>query len=633
MQANPRTVDKLFNAQARYVVPMFQRLYVWQQNPQWSTLWEDLIEKANLRLVGTKTNPHYLGALIIEGVKPGSANEVSRLLVIDGQQRLTTLQLLLAAFRDLAKVEGWPALEKKANRYIENPDPETMENPQEEIFKLWPTQLNRKVFSDVVNASSREAVEAAYPLIRLKFKRKSEPRSNLVEAYLYFYGQLEHWIASNGDDARERRAFALLQAIQNDFCVVEISLSEGDDSQEIFYSLNSQGRPLSQSDLLRSLIFMRAEKEGADRDDLFDDFWGAFETPFWSQEVRRGGRTYSQLDIALRQFLTVKTGRLIDARRVNEEYKNWVNGDPAPFASVRDELSDFTRYTQAYRRLDIHEPRAKCVDIGRVVRDFDVSTALPLALFLELEASLDTVDQAACEALVQSFIVRRAFTGQENKEYNKFFVEVVGVLRGLKGSAVVAALQDKFLAGSGSTRLWPTDEQIVECALTTEVYGQLRQPALRVILERLELSQRGKKSETEDITAQLQIEHVMPQSWSRHWKLQGSDISDIHRQYPSMLRDQEELAEGIRTRNTLVNSLGNLTLLNQYLNPAASNGSLDLKREEYRHSVLRLNRYFDGLSEWDEHAIRKRGRLLAEALCKLYPRPQSSLTSTPNEPS
>ena len=70
VQANPRTIDALFNSQLRYVVPMFQRLYVWEENPQWATLWEDVAEKADLQLTGTKTNPHYLGALIIEGVRP-----------------------------------------------------------------------------------------------------------------------------------------------------------------------------------------------------------------------------------------------------------------------------------------------------------------------------------------------------------------------------------------------------------------------------------------------------------------------------------------------------------------------------------------------------------------------------------
>lgn len=103
LHANPRTLSDLFNSQNRYVVPMFQRLYVWEERPQWTTLWEDIIEKALNQIKNEKTNAHYFGALIIEGVRPTSPREVKKFLIIDGQQRITTLQLLLCAFRDLAR--------------------------------------------------------------------------------------------------------------------------------------------------------------------------------------------------------------------------------------------------------------------------------------------------------------------------------------------------------------------------------------------------------------------------------------------------------------------------------------------------------------------------------------------------
>ena len=103
MKANPRSLDALFNSQLRYVVPMFQRLYVWQETPQWATLWEDIIEKAELQLRQVRSNAHYLGAVIIEGVRPSSPREVKRFLIIDGQQRLTTLQLVLCAHRDYSR--------------------------------------------------------------------------------------------------------------------------------------------------------------------------------------------------------------------------------------------------------------------------------------------------------------------------------------------------------------------------------------------------------------------------------------------------------------------------------------------------------------------------------------------------
>lgn len=154
MQANPRTIRVLFDSQLRYVVPMFQRLYVWKESPQWQTLWEDISEKASLRVEGSSARPHYLGALIIEGVKPESPQEVKRFLVIDGQQRITTLQILLCSFRDLARERGWAAIEKTLTRYVENPDAEFMEKPEEELYKIWPTTLNREVFCSVMGAGS-----------------------------------------------------------------------------------------------------------------------------------------------------------------------------------------------------------------------------------------------------------------------------------------------------------------------------------------------------------------------------------------------------------------------------------------------------------------------------------------------
>ncbi len=631
MQANPKTIRELFNSQLRYVVPMFQRLYVWEQTPQWETLWEDVSEKANLRLDGGEANAHYLGALIIEGVRPTSPREVKRFLVIDGQQRLTTLQLLLCAFRDLARQLDWKSIDKPISRYLENVDPDVMEKPDEEIFKLWPTTLNREIFRSIVQAGSNAEVIKQYPLVYRPRKRKPELRSNLVEAYLYFFSKIQLWIdfAANAPAHRspETVAFALLQAIQEDFCVVEISLSEGDDSQEIFYSLNSQGRPLSQSDLLRSLIFIRAEKEKIGRDQLFADYWNKFETAFWSQEIKRGGRTYSRLDLGLRFFLMAKTGALVDARRVNEEYKRWISTKPPRYISVREELADFVRHGDLYQRYESPEiANLPCTDLRRILSDFEVSTALPLIMFLELEAGLNPAQLAENLTLMESFIARRMFTGDENKEYNKLFVDLVAEIHGIRGAAVAPKLLDKLLSGGGTTRQWPTDEQVIERAISRAAYG-MKPAALRLMLERIELSLRNNKTEKMEIEPNLQIEHVMPQKWSTHWPLQGRVVPDLLMVSPYLAnqdqyKDFKDFADMIRSRNSTVQHLGNLTLVNRYLNPAASNAPYAIKLNEYRNSVLRVTRYFSSCPAWDEAAIATRSKLLGEAICKIWPRPE-----------
>lgn len=627
MQSNPRSLDALFNSQLRYVVPMFQRLYVWQESPQWETLWEDVAEKADLQLSGKTTNAHYLGALIVEGVRPSSPREVKRFLVIDGQQRLTTLQLMFCAYRDVVRRNDWKTLDRATTRYLENADPDVMEKPEEEALKLWPTLLNREVFRAIVTAGSRSGVEAKFPLVTLPRKRKPEIRSSLVEAYLYFSSKIEAWItqaATQLEIKQEGCAFALLQALQQDFCIIEISLSEGDDSQEIFYSLNSQGRPLSQSDLLRSLIFMRAEKEKIDRDAIFSEYWSKFETPFWSTDIKRGGRSYSRLDLGLRFFLMAKTGEMVDARRVNEEYKRWISIQPPKYATVREELADFSRYCDSYHYYESASAWSlPSTDLRRFLIDFDVSTALPLVLYLHLDAGLDEHELKQCLSVVESFIQRRAFTGEENKEYNKLFVEVIGALRGLRGVQVLPALARKLMAGGGTTRKWPTDEEVIEKAISRKVFEEMKTPALRLILERLEIALRTKKSEDHDVPQSLQIEHVMPQRWAAYWPLNGRVIPPTVAIAP-FLADGELIAyaDAIRNRNTRLQTIGNLTLLNKYLNPAASNGDFDLKLNEYKHSILRLNRHFDGKTVWNEESIALRAKELGVLLCEIWPRPR-----------
>jgi hypothetical protein len=203
-------------------------------------------------------------------------------------------------------------------------------------------------------------------------------------------------------------------------------------------------------------------------------------------------------------------------------------------------------------------------------------------------------------------------------------VEVLGSLRGVSGEHVKPALSAKLLSGGGTTRHWPTDEEVVHAAISERAYGNLKTPALRLILERLEIALRSKKSETLDVAPGLQIEHVLPESWGEHWPLRGSTIPADVVKFPHLAAGElAELGELIGARNARLQTLGNLTLLNKYLNPAASNGPFVLKLVEYKNSVLRLNRHFDARTEWDEEAIQSRSKMLALLLCEIWPRPSA----------
>ena len=533
---------------------------------------------------------------------------------------------MLCAFRDVSRKNEWLSLERPLTRYLENADIDVMEFPEQERFKLWPTTLNREIFKEIISSGDPAELTKKYPIIYKPRKRSPEPRSNLVEAYFFFHSSIVKWIemaSSAYEKTQVDTGFCLLQALQQDFCVVEIALSEGDDSQEIFYSLNSQGKQLSQSDLLRSLIFMRAEKEKRNRDEIFDKYWSRFETSYWSNEITRAGRSYSRLDLALRFFLVAKTGQVIDTRRVNEEYRRWISVSPARYPCVDDELADFSRHASVYEKYDITAPSAlPSTDLRRILSDFDGSTAMPLLQFLEIEANLNQNQHNACMAFIESFLARRTFLCLENKEYNKLFVDIISGLLSLRGEAVVNELRAKLLSGGGVTRLWPSDKDVIEQALSAEVGATLRTPALRLILERIELYQRGKKTENHDLVGILQIEHIMPQNWAENWPLRGRKIPSYVAKYAFVLDDEyEDIQADLVHRNRQIQTLGNLTLLNKYLNPAASNASFQVKLSEYRHSVLRLNRYFDQKTDWDERAIAERGKMLGEAICDVWPRP------------
>lgn len=125
---------------------MFQRHYVWSREEQWQPLWYDVAEKLTARESGKPSSPHFLGAVILDSARPTSTKQVRRFVVIDGQQRLTTFQLLLSALRDSAQSRNLSSVARAAERCLLNAELELMERPEEEQYKLWPTLVNRKAF-------------------------------------------------------------------------------------------------------------------------------------------------------------------------------------------------------------------------------------------------------------------------------------------------------------------------------------------------------------------------------------------------------------------------------------------------------------------------------------------------------
>lgn len=269
MDAHAVSLLAIFETKMRLEVPLFQRQYVWNQGHQWEPLWEDISRKFVEYLEGRKDAPvHFLGAMVLDQ-KQTPTTHVEKRQVIDGQQRLTTLQIFISAFRDFCREQKCNDLAKECDGFTLNRG--MMADPAVDRFKVWPTQLDRAQFSDVVLSGSREELEKRHPRQWRKWARKPDVRPRMIEAYLFFYNQLSLFFlgtetepALHSEMATPVRLEECFQALKNSLQVVTIDLKQGDDPQVIFETLNARGEPLLPADLLRNYIFLRAARANQD---------------------------------------------------------------------------------------------------------------------------------------------------------------------------------------------------------------------------------------------------------------------------------------------------------------------------------------------------------------------------------
>ena len=249
MDAHAVPLLAIFEKKMRLEVPLFQRQYVWSQEQQWEPLWEDISRKFTESISGRKNAPvHFLGAMVLDQ-KQTPTTHVEKRQVIDGQQRLTTLQIFISAFRDFCRAEDCVDLAEECESFTENKG--MMANPAVDRFKVWPTQLDRRFFGDVILSKSRDELERRYPLTWRKWARKPDPRPKIVAAYLYFYDELFDYFLGTANEPpilaetplAQRLKFCF-QALKTSIQVVTIDLQVGDDPQVIFETLNARGVPL-----------------------------------------------------------------------------------------------------------------------------------------------------------------------------------------------------------------------------------------------------------------------------------------------------------------------------------------------------------------------------------------------------
>ncbi|MGB9998453.1 DUF262 domain-containing protein [Streptomyces pseudogriseolus] len=592
------TLRELFGPDRRLVVPVFQRPYVWTEDRNWRPLWEDVTALVRRRLAGDEVHPHFLGAVVLDQL-PTPTGAMPARQVIDGQQRLTTLQVLLAAIRDVARELDVHDKYVRALAKLTVNDDDMADDPHA-LYKVWPTHIDRASFRDIVDGRLRRAADVAAPA--------APGAPAIVQAYWFFRDRTVEWAQELRYESTVDEGFdALVRVVRDKFELVVIDLKPEDNAQVIFEALNDRGTPLQASDLVKNLVFQKAEEQGLPVEELYRDVWAQLETPDWRKEVRQGRLKRPRLDVFLTQYLTCELAEEVLNPELFLTFRRYVADSEMPLADLMRGMVD---RADAYRKLTAEDQPATLE--GRVLRTvgvLDANTVLPVLLWLVTR--FDEDDRAGAMRDLDSYLVRRTVCRLTTKNYNRLFLELLKELKAKDDPAVVT---DFLLRQDADSGYWPRDHDIRYVFRSQPLYKHLTRARLRLVLAELEATLYSGKTERIVHDGELTIEHLLPQSWEAHWPLPddaGHGSVEAHQR-----------------REALVHTLGNLTLLTGKLNPAVSNGPWERKRAEIlKHSALSLNRSLP--ERWDEDTIMARADHLAEAFCRRWQRPEGGASALP----
>lgn len=553
MKASDTKFFVLLQGHQHYQVPLFQRPYTWGRE-NWETLWSDLMETYEMG----SGNQHFLGSLVTKSL-PATPEGVSPFLVIDGQQRLTTLTILLAAIRDAVREQDSRAADRIHELYLTNRYAAGVYQ-----YKLLPTQADRQAYASIINGTVDGAETPMHQAYR--YFRKMLDESDPVEDDVEFEGV-----------DLDRLEKVIIGGLE----MVSITLGEDDNEYRIFESLNAKGAPLSQADLLRNYFFMRIPQK--EHETAYHDVWLPMQRALGEH-----------LEDFFRYEL-MSYGRFVRKSDVYEEWQRRLNRENSD--GLINELLKLSHHSTFFVRLakPEHEPNKEIARrLHRLIR-WDAQTTYPFLLNTYYRYDAQEIDAAAVAEIlrmIESFLVRRTLAGIPTNQLNRLFLRLAHLIP--QEMDLVSGVRHVL---SEPTRRWPTDAEFRSALLQYPLYTYSRPNQRRLILETLEASYHHK--EKIDFSG-LSIEHVMPQTLTPEWKTElGPTADEVHNQH--------------------LHVLGNLTLTGY--NPELSNSAFQNKRKLLAESNLQMNREIAYETEWTAKQIEERGRRLADRAIQIWPGP------------
>lgn len=567
LQAGETTLNKLLNTSRQFIVPIFQRNYSWQKS-QYEQLWFDILRASKFK---EKQN-HFIGSIVyIDMGTP--AGRPQQLLLIDGQQRLTTISILLCAIKDYVQKFNLETklinLAKIKNQFLYNSD-----EIDEDRYKL------------LLNVQDKETY---IKLIDNTIFTVNKPATNIIKCYEFFYERIEDFIKQHGQiDEFYAGIFKL--------SLVSISLDkDSDNPQMIFESMNSTGKDLSQTDLLRNYLLMDLTPEKQIR--LYKTYWKPMEELF-GEDIYKND--LNKFDYFIRDFLTLKsdTGYICKINNVYENFKRYyLDNNCEKFAVLKD-LFTYAKYYACIDLLQENDDELKLY--WQEFKKLDSHVVYPFLLKLYDDYSRQILIKEDFKKILQvviSYLWRRAICEIPTNSLSKTFSTLY---QAVDKEDYVNSIIKAFVFKSSYKR-FPSDYEVREKLQTKDIYHfRLR----KYLLEALENYYH--KEPIDLNTANYTIEHIMPQNIEHNLSWQqmlGEDWQEVHSLY--------------------LHTLGNLTITGY--NAEMSNKSFWEKvngESGFKHSHLKLNESIAQSDVWNKKAIQRRTNILTDIILKIWKYPE-----------
>lgn len=549
----------------QFVIPVYQRNYTWAAEREVKQYFDDLQSV----LKGDYKN-HFMGIIIyLEKAIDFSSREFS---IIDGQQRLTTTFLIIYAIKQLlVNCNDTEKVKQLEGQYLTNPY-----HNDKIKYKLKPLVADDDVYRCIVEDRMDEI---------------TDKESNVLKNYQYISNRLNELLLQGYD------ANAILMALDKLY-VVCVPISEEDNAQKIFESINATGVKLTSADLIRNYLLMDLQSDVQEK--YYADYWKKLE-----DNVSTDSKT---LELFFRMYLAIKTYNLVPKNNVYREFVKWIEEHDTDIKDLFEDLLEYAKIFNLLMNIDVNKIDKKLKD---AIGDFrKVNSDIPMAIVMEFYQihrkgliSTDVFVSLICA--INTYMIRRSLCDMNSQNISKLFPTVLKkVLEKCNGdyTDVLKYLNQEMVGNMASTSgsYMPTDKQMMELLLNANVY---KRPALRIVLDRLELYNNPALVNLSN----LSIEHLMPQTPTEEWL--------------------EELDTDMETYLENLHRLGNLTLAAKKDNSKMSNLMWGYKNEVLKETAhLKLNLELMKIDKWDMAKIDIRTKELIEKICTIYPYPDVSVT-------